>query len=160
VDGAPTTCSRLGCDRPAVAVFGFDARECLVWLDPVGTGGRGAGVLCDLHADRMSPPRGWNLLDRRAAEARLWIGRAGGGTTTSTNRRRERPARSRGCGPAGPRLPFDTVREADPPVRATGADPTPWSPRARPGPELEPVLEARTPLLARAFEAARPTDDA
>src|SRR5207244_4335301 len=75
VDGAPICCSRLGCGEPAVAVFGFDARECLVWLDPLGDGGRGAGVLCETHADRLSPPRGWNLLDRRGAEARLWIGR-------------------------------------------------------------------------------------
>ena len=75
VDGIPT-CSRLGCSEPAVAVFAFDARECLVWLDPISTPGRGAGVLCGTHADRLSPPRGWNLLDRRAAESRLWTGRA------------------------------------------------------------------------------------
>ena len=34
-----------------------------------------------------------------------------------------------------------------------------WSPHDRPGPEFEHVLDARTPLLARAFECARPLDD-
>jgi hypothetical protein len=161
VDGAPT-CSRLGCDKPAAAVFAFDARECLVWLDPIGDDGRGAGMLCDLHADRMAPPRGWNLLDRRRAESRLWIGRAAvGAAVTAPPRRHERPARSRPLAAPGPRLPFDApaARETTPPVRASEAARTSWSPHDRPGPDLDQVLDARTPLLARAFEAARPVDD-
>lgn len=164
MDGAPT-CSRLGCDQLAVAVFGFDARECLVWLDPLGPGGRGAGVLCGTHADRMSPPRGWNLLDRRDVESRLWIGRTAP-VAAPAPRRRERAPRVRACAPTGPRLPFDAVtsrdtvsRDPEPPLRAVEPAPAPWSPRDRPSPELEQVLDARTPLLARAFEAARPIDD-
>jgi hypothetical protein len=161
VDGAPI-CSRLGCDELAVAVFGFDARECLVWLDPLGPGGRGAGLLCGAHADRMSPPRGWNLLDRRSAEARLWIGRAAPAAAPSTPRQRSRATRGRPCAPTGPRLPFDTVVAPEPDVAVRAAEQArqPWSPRGRPGPDLEHVLDARTPLLARAFEAARPNDDA
>jgi hypothetical protein len=161
VDDAPN-CSRLGCDEPAVAVFAFDARECLVWLDPLGPGGRGAGLLCGLHADRMSPPRGWNLLDRREVESRLWMGRANAVAPTPASRRRERAPRTRPCAPTGVHLPFDTapVREPEAPVVRTPEPARPsWSPRDRPGPELEHVLDARTPLLARAFEAARPLDD-
>jgi hypothetical protein len=65
----------------------------------------------------------------------------------------------------GPRLPFDApaAREPEPaPEQSRAPEPsrTPWSPHDRPGPELEHVLDARTPLLARAFEAARPADDA
>jgi len=121
-----------------------------VWLDPLGDGGRGAGMLCDLHADRMSPPRGWNLLDRRGAESRLWISRATAGPVIAApTRRHERGARSRPLAAPGPRLPFD----APEPTRA------PWSPHDRPGPDLERVLDARTPLLARAFAAAPPVDD-
>jgi hypothetical protein len=161
VDGTPT-CSRLGCDALAVAVFGFDARECLVWLDPLTSGGRGAGVLCTRHADRMSPPRGWNLLDRRGADARLWIGSTLTAPSVPTApRRRERVPRSRACASPGPRLPFDApVLEPEPPVLVAEPTRSPWSPHDRPGPELERVLDARTPLLARAFEAARPLDDA
>jgi Protein of unknown function (DUF3499) len=171
VDGAPN-CSRLGCDKPAVAVFAFDARECLVWLDPLGPGGRGAGVLCDAHADRMSPPRGWNLLDRRGVESRLWIGRAptpAPAHVTRSPRRREHTPRSRPLAAPGPLLPFDApvARESEPPARTPEPTKTPaptpartsWSPHDRPGPEFEHVLDARTPLLARAFEGSRPVDD-
>jgi hypothetical protein len=154
-----------------VAIFAFDARECLVWLDPLGPGGRGAGVLCGPHADRMSPPRGWNLLDRRDVESRLWIGRTAAVAPTPS-RRRERAPRPRPCAPSGPHLPFDTAvaREPEAPVVHAPEPPrpqqsppspsSPWSPHDRPGPELEHVLDARTPLLSRAFEAARPVDDA
>jgi hypothetical protein len=161
VDGA-TTCARLGCDDVAVAVFGFDARECLVWLDPLGSGGRGAGVLCGRHADRMSPPYGWNLIDRRGAESRLWIGRTTGAAPVPAQpRRRERSPRNRPCAPSGPGLPFDAPPfDAPPevPVRAAEPERQPWSPHGRPGPEFEHVLDARTPLLARAFEGSRPAD--
>jgi hypothetical protein len=175
VDGA-TTCARLGCDAIAVAVFGFDARECLVWLDPLGSDGRGAGVLCSRHADRMSPPYGWNLIDRRGAESRLWIGRTPTVAATPPTRRRERAPRTRPCAPTGQHLPFDTApfdtapfesapndrpvtREPAAPVaRADEPERQAWSPHARPGPEFEHVLDARTPLLARAFEGSRPAD--
>jgi len=167
VDGLPT-CSRLSCCEPAVAWFAFDAAECLVWLDPISTPGRGAGVLCERHADGLSPPRGWNLLDRRAAESRLWTGRLAPKSTWTPPRapRRERAARPRACPPPGPHLPFDATDDERPtsvPLPGPGAgvaDPAPvaWSPHDRPGPELEQVLDARTPLLARAFEAARPVD--
>jgi hypothetical protein len=139
----------LGCDRDAVAVFAFDARECLVWLDPLGDGGRGAGVLCETHADRLSPPRGWNLLDRRGAESRLWIGRLGAAEPQLPGpRRRERAPRSRPHTAPGPRLPFD----APPPRIVTPPPAAPASPSRTPDP-------TRTPLLARAFEAARRGDD-
>jgi hypothetical protein len=152
VDGA-TTCSRLGCNERAVAVFAFDARECLVWLDPLGGQGRGAGMLCELHADRMSPPRGWNLLDRRSAESRLWIGRTAM-TTAPLPSRRTVTTRPRECPTPNPALPFDApaAREAEP-TRPR------WSPHDRPGPDFEHVLDARTPMLARAFEGSRPVDE-
>jgi hypothetical protein len=149
VDGAPICCSRLGCGQHAVAVFGFDARECLVWLDPLADGGRGAGVLCETHADRMSPPRGWNLLDRRGTESRLWIGRLSEAAYAPPNpRRRERAPRSRPLATPGPRLPFDAPAARVVPAPAARMPPPPRAPDPN-----------RTPLLARAFEAARRADD-
>ncbi len=137
-----------------------------MWLDPISTPGRGAGVLCERHADRLSPPRGWNLLDRRAPEARLWTGRPAAAKSTPPiaprTARRERPARARPCAVPGPLLPFDTEPEPVPttPVASTrDATPRTWSPRDRPGPEFEHVLDARTPMLARAFDSARPTEE-
>jgi hypothetical protein len=159
VDGLPT-CSRVDCCELAVALFAFDASECLVWLDPISTPGRGAGVLCERHADRLSPPRGWNLLDRRASESRLWTGRVATTSARATPHtpRRERTARARACPPSGPRLPFDTIDDERPTATVPDPVPTAWSPHGRPDPELEHVLDARTPLLARAFEAARSVD--
>jgi hypothetical protein len=187
-----TTCSRLGCDQPAVALFSFDARACLAWLDPVGSGG-GAGMLCQVHADRMSPPKGWNLLDRRAPESRLWLGRPAlesdaaerdvAEAVPTRSHRTARGRRTRPHEPTGPRLPFDAppdgsrdapfdtpeVREPVSSARVVDAHPapapdapptgSPWSPRDRPGPELHRILDARTPLLARAFDAARSGDE-
>jgi hypothetical protein len=166
VDPVPA-CSRLGCGEAAVAVFAFDARESLVWLDPITTPGRGAGVLCERHADQLSPPRGWNLLDRRGPEFRLWTGRPASAlpSTPHAPRRPARrsgtePARSRPCATPGPLLPFDVAPAPEPAAVAAAPDaPRTWSPHDRPGPEFEHVLDAHTPLLARAFDAARPTDD-
>ena len=153
-----------------MAVFAFDAQESLVWLDPIDTPGRGAGVLCLTHADRLSPPRGWNLLDRRGAESRLWLGEAAA-TTPASRRPRREPARSRPRTAPGPRLPFDSPEPTPAPavpaavvtpapavakiVTVPDADLAPWSPHDRPGVEFERVVDVRTPLLARAFEAVR-----
>ena len=132
-------------------------------------GGRGAGVLCGTHADRMSPPRGWNLLDRRGVESRLWIGRA------APHRRRPtravdagdasaRPAPRPLSAPAAPLLPFDT---------AVARDPEPPAPAPEHRRRHAPVVAAR-PSRARSsstcstparrcsrarFEGARPVDD-
>jgi hypothetical protein len=155
-------------------VFAFDALESLVWLDPITTPGRGAGVLCERHADRLSPPRGWNLLDRRGPEFRLWTGRVASAPANAARApRRDRSPRrsgtesprSRPRATPGPLLPFDAVPTPtpvpEPAVVAAAADaPRSWSPHDRPGPEFDHVLDARTPLLARAFDSARPTDDA
>ena len=178
MDGV-VTCSRLGCNEAAVALFAFDAHDSLVWLDPIDTGGRGAGVLCLTHADRLSPPRGWSLLDRRGAESRLWLGPPAATDAPHRTPRRE-PARSRPRTTPGPRLPFDSLEPTPASVPAApaatptvgtaapvvaklvtvpDADRAPWSPHDRPGIEFERLVDARTPLLARAFEAVRHTYD-
>lgn len=140
-------------------MFAFDARECLVWLDPISSPGRGAGVLCERHSDRLSPPRGWNLLDRRGPEFRLWTGRPSTPSTPVHSPRRERATHARPRTSPGPLLPFDATPVAAPPV-ATPQPTRAWSPHDQPGPEFEHVLDARTPMLARAFDSARPADDA
>ena len=63
-------CGRHGCNAPVTAIFRFDGRAQTVWLDDpdqdrLGWGGR----LCTRHADRLTPPRGWHLLDRRTVKA-------------------------------------------------------------------------------------------
>jgi len=59
-------CARPGCDRFAVARLTYDTIACQVWLDPVLERPGRAQEICDLHATRLTVPRGWVLCDRRA----------------------------------------------------------------------------------------------
>jgi hypothetical protein len=59
-------CSRPGCSAPAAATFNFDGLNRIVWLNdvahsPIYT----AGDLCARHAERLQPPRNWELRDAR-----------------------------------------------------------------------------------------------
>ena len=172
-DGWNPTCSRIGCDAPAAASFSFDAVNCLAWLDTV-VQARGAGFLCRDHAERLTPPRGWSLLDRRSPEPMLFVQRrADAAQTTAPGGAIERPARKsrakRGRSTRGrhdgaasasdpatgavtastgrvPELPFD---------RASIASPAPRSWSVRDLPALDDEFDDRTPLLARAFESLR-----
>jgi Protein of unknown function (DUF3499) len=58
-------CGRPGCDEPATATFTFNSRQQTVWLDHLDESPASAGHLCRHHADRVTPPRGWELQDRR-----------------------------------------------------------------------------------------------
>ena len=135
-------CSRVGCGGPAVASFCFDGRAALVWLDPLDPDrGVGAGVLCARHADALTPPRGWHLQDRRVPTPRLWVDRPAPSSPAPMPRLRVDAAHPHGeaevVSPPPPPLPFDET--------SSDAPPTP----------VAPLLDARTPLLARAFAAVR-----
>ncbi len=84
-DGWNPTCSRIGCDAPAAASFSFDALNSLAWLDTV-VEARGAGFLCRDHAERLTPPRGWSLLDRRSPEPMLFVQRRAEAARAKTRR--------------------------------------------------------------------------
>jgi hypothetical protein len=117
----------------------------------------------------MSPPRGWNLIDRRQPELRLWIGTTPEAAplppTSPRRHRRERTAPAPADDSPGAHLPFDAPVPAPtapspqpvPVTTSVAAEPAPvpWSPHDRPA-ELDRVLDARTPMLARAFDSARP----
>ncbi|HXY93153.1 MAG TPA: DUF3499 family protein [Acidimicrobiia bacterium] len=132
-------CSRVGCGEFAVASFCFDGRAALVWLDPLDPGlGLGAGVLCARHADALTPPRGWHLQDRRTRAPRLWDDRPAAPSTTG----RPRHARSARAVEAAP---ADALPLTDPPFRTSDEE----------SEILDHLLDARTPLLSRAFAAVR-----
>lgn len=65
------TCVR--CAAPAVIVMSFSYGERVVWLDDL-TEPTAPGVyaMCDEHAGRLTPPVGWQLVDRRTAPRRLF----------------------------------------------------------------------------------------
>lgn len=58
-------CGRPGCDEPATATFTFNSRLQTAWLDHFGETPASAGHVCQRHADTLTPPRGWELHDRR-----------------------------------------------------------------------------------------------
>jgi hypothetical protein len=60
-------CARSGCSAVAVATFTFDSNARTVWLDTPALGAARAGELCNRHARSLTPPRGWQLEDRRSA---------------------------------------------------------------------------------------------
>ena len=98
-------CARFGCSAVAVATFTFDSNEQTVWLDTPAPGAARAGELCLRHARSLTPPRGWQLEDRR------------------------------GPGTSAPRV-------------VTGS-----SESTNEG-ELHDLLDAQSPLLARAFRSS------
>ena len=59
------SCGRPGCTEQATATFTFNSKHQTVWLDHLGQSPASAGHLCQRHADRLRPPRGWQLHDRR-----------------------------------------------------------------------------------------------
>ena len=161
-DEVVVRCSRIECGEPAVAQFAFDAMASLVWLDPVEDIAVHAGYLCAGHAESLTAPLHWTLQDRRAPAPRLWADRPAFRSGTEPTRpvsvpRRGRRARQ--CAPAAaalpPALPFGVPMNAEPVI--DDDDAPRWSMRDWPDPELDRVLNARTPLLARAFQAARLT---
>jgi Protein of unknown function (DUF3499) len=132
-------CERPGCAEPATVGYGFDPRRQVAWLESVVAGG-GAASLCRRHADAMAVPRGWWLDDRRQEQPREV---------------RARPAAHE---PA-PTL-FDASSPAVEAAPDESDDSTPaWSPIAVARTDLVEVLDATTPLLARAFGRARGRGD-
>ncbi|HEX5616701.1 MAG TPA: DUF3499 family protein [Acidimicrobiia bacterium] len=149
-------CARPGCSAPATATFTFDSRACTVWLDPVSDAGARAGDLCDRHAHRLGPPRGWELVDRRVRQV---VSAATAPATAdpepalaSAPRRVARPS-------AGPPLTTPSFDDLDAPVaidQSPSIDaPVPWAPRFDPADDLDGLLDAHSPLLGRAFRNLR-----
>jgi hypothetical protein len=152
MDGTPTwsrygssrrLCARAGCSAPAVATLRFQPTERRAWLAELDdSAARSQGDLCARHAAALVLPRGWELYDERPLVA------AGGAAPP----REPTPIEAvevvdetaddtaaidiaNGNGAAGPVLGADddAVDEA-----------------------LDSILDARTPLLRRAFRNSRP----
>jgi hypothetical protein len=61
-------CSRPGCSEPACATLTYVYSISRAWLDELlDERDPHAYDLCQRHADRVKPPHGWQLLDRRYA---------------------------------------------------------------------------------------------
>ena len=80
-------CARFGCNAPATATFTFDAATRTVWLDTPLDGNARVGELCTRHAASLTPPRGWQLDDRRPGRARRVDGSSRGAANGSSRGR-------------------------------------------------------------------------
>ena len=140
--------------------YGFDAEHLMVWIDSYErvTSDR-AGVLCRRHADAMVVPLGWMLDDRRDPVPRLFKAPP---TQTAAAPRHRRAS-------GHPRTDAEQLQlDADPTTDAvvddevaTEAEVLPWKPAFDQTDDLDGLLEARSPLLARAFggQGRRQTTD-
>jgi hypothetical protein len=136
--------------------YGFDAEQVMVWIDSyerVNTDR--AGVLCRRHADAMVVPLGWMLDDRRDPVPRLFKAPAQATSAAPRQRRASRHHRDDteqlelGADLVGADIEIDVVEiESD---SAVVTEVLPWKPTFDQTDDLDGLLEASSPLLARAF---------
>jgi len=179
-------CGRPGCSAPATVTFAFDATRRVVWLNAIAEGTARAGDLCTRHADSLVPPQGWTRDDQRPDPLAPRPVEAAQTAITNTDellphreikRRRKTKARWSDV----PSLFDETPGAAPEPVLTIAPDrhdAAATEPIAEPdvepvvAPLIEPgweprfdvddlggLLDAKTPLLSRAFRAAKTADD-
>lgn len=62
------TCARPRCSEDASATLTYAYDECTVWLDSLSSEDHPmTHDMCDVHAESLSVPLGWDLSDRRSA---------------------------------------------------------------------------------------------
>ena len=65
-------CARPGCGEAASVTLSYDYKRATVWLEALAAEGHPmTHDLCDRHATRTAPPRGWQLVDQRLEPASL-----------------------------------------------------------------------------------------
>ena len=145
------SCRRPGCHHPAAVAITFDAVTCQVWIDRLFADA--TQLLCEQHAERLSPPRGWVVVDRRDGQASIVSPR--GPRVVAP----PRPARSeRQWGQLdAPKLEFLGPDPATEPVaEVTVVEPAP-EPELAPEPvlvdDLAALLSPKGGLLGRAFSS-------
>lgn len=167
-------CERPGCSERGAVAYGFDPDRLLVWLnalDPDADRNR-AGVLCLRHADSMVVPLGWTLDDARDVNPRLFRVPREARKPRGAGRRRGAKSGATKAAPEAEQLrlveqPEAGAEQQDPAPERTVAvvtgvaaaqrdDPdatvaVPWSPDFDVADDLGGVLDAKTPLLGRAF---------
>lgn len=157
-------CARPLCADVATVRFSFEAEGRFIVLDRKLDEWGGSGVLCEVHADRLTVPRGWQLDDRRISAPRLFRV-AGPATPKPARLARAKKLLSPEAHPSTP-LPLDGGPSYALPEEYTSrdqGDPAPSDPRAESGGHADapsptrsgaPAADRRTPLLARAFDNA------
>ena len=145
--------------------YGFDAETLMVWIDSYERSTDRAGVLCRRHADAMVVPLGWMLDDRRDPVPRLF--KAPAQPTSVAPRQRRRSSGHPHSDTEQLQLGADVAADdvelnddfdevlADPDryeiTHPPDGEVLPWKPTFDQTDDLDGLLEASSPLLARAF---------
>lgn len=140
--------------------YGFDAEHLMVWIDSYDRVATGmAGVLCRRHADAMVVPLGWMLDDRRDPVPRLFKAPAQPTAVVARHRRASTHHRDDTeqleLGVDVSMGDVDGATGDDSTFELVEADVLPWKPAFDQTDDLDGLLEARGPLLARAFGGSR-----
>ena len=171
-------CARSGCSSPAVAILTYD-REALIGylVDADDASTRTPGDLCERHVGRLVLPRDWTLDDRRATKGleadasepaseaapvakprrvKLRSVPTATSTTPGAKQKAPRAPARRKWAEVEPSLFDAPTPEAPTPVEAAVAaepddDDARYMPRFGPESDLDEVLDAKTPMLRRAF---------
>jgi hypothetical protein len=155
-------CARAGCNAPAVATLRFQSTERRAWLAELDDSAvRTQGDLCQRHAAALVLPRGWELHDERPFAAAGTAAPPRDATPIEPSVREvvavvEPVVADAPEEPAEPE-PGPDPAFADAGANANGAGPVLGAPDDDAVEEaLDSILDARTPLLQRAFRNARP----
>jgi len=146
-------CERPGCSEPASVAYGMRAEDLVFWLDTLRPDTyQSSGVLCQRHADSMVVPKHWTLDDLRDPVPRLFRPPASMPASAPVPRRRRSNADDTEQLLLAPE-PVRVDPVPDPAEMPEGGivDETAWTPTFDESDDLDGLLSARSPLLARAF---------
>ncbi len=160
-------CGRPGCSDRASVAYGMRPEDLVFWLDVLTDHDEGiGGVLCRRHADSMIVPRGWTLDDLRDPDLHLFRP-----PDPAARVRPQRSARTRSTDATGEQLRLTDdvldalaapLPDAEVPTPAADTDPAgdpgAWTPSFDEADDLDGLLSAQSPLLARAFRTADRSD--
>ena len=145
-------CDRSGCSEPVFLQYGFDPIAAVVWLEvPPDADASG---LCEIHAERLTAPKGWTIDDRRDPSLRLF--RPGPSNRSAIPARKRRAARKRNT--VQEEIFESTIASESHAETSsqTSRDPSTASSLLNDAEETAPPL---TPLLSRAFRGTRLESD-
>lgn len=161
-------CERPGCSRPASAAVALDPRNRVVWVGDLEGSGTSVNRLCTTCADALTAPRGWDQRDVRETPRLFAIPNSPDDEPPKRRKRTRRPpadpatnaANATNAEPAGLAM---AVGQNEPTTAAlpTAAPESSLGELHRGDAAVSPAAAAllapgsSTPLLARAFRAAR-----
>jgi len=176
-----TTCERIGCGRAVAVVYGtVPSREGspMLWVDAFDVEVSASrereimGYVCREHGERLSPPQGWHIDDRRESSPRLFRPQPtlhvvpAKASRSRKEKVRDLPRPSLFADPPVIEPVIEPVAEtveniepaAEPEVEPVVDDPStdatrPWKPFFDPDDDLDGMLNATGSMLRDAFRS-------